>query len=319
MGAATLLRLCCVAAAARWPSPTAAPDADPEPLAGISPPGRQGGQQGQPQGLLRVTLLPNASTHRSPVAQVDLSSVPPEATWLHILPTTPTSAPPTSAKGWWHLVLREGAVQEVPFTAACEFESGCRTAQHNYSYKIQAWSDRNDLGDPKTTASLLASSHPLTYIFDDEGFASGLRFRNFTAREHAPGHVTISCLPNNATLYDMTETIPWFGFRVLAQPPSGPPTFRIDEDLLDAVYSTRLVSPPRVSLSLSLPGVYYVGMYGAFNGDEDGADIPALGVRTESQFPTGPDTGFGTFQPFAIVSATIIAGIWVAFIQECQQ
>ena len=94
---------------------------------------------------------------------------------------------------------------------------------------------------------------------------------------------------------------PWFGFRVLAQPPSGPPTFRIDEDLLDAVYSTRLVSPPRVSLSLSLPGVYFVGMYGAFNGDEDGADIPALGVRTETQFPTGPDTGFGTFQPFAIV------------------
>ena len=60
-------------------------------------------------------------------------------------------------------------------------------------------------------------------------------------------------------------------------------------------------------------------MYGAFNGDEDGADIPALGVRTESQFPTGPDTGFGTFQPFAIVSATIIAGIRVALFQECQQ
>eukprot|EP01050_Picozoa_sp_SAG11_P005253 SAG11_NODE_362_length_10182_cov_9.886641_10_plen_813_part_00 len=253
---------------------------------------------------LPVTLLANVSHRSNAVALVNVSNVPPQAAWLHIKPTTSSSAPPTSAKGWWHPVLRlttRAGVQELPFTAACEFESGCRASQHKYSYTVQAWSDRNDLGDPSSTATLLASSAPLDFIFDDAGFAHGLRFTNFTATEHQPGHVTISCLPTNATLYNMASQIAWFGFRVVAERSSALPMFRIDEDLLDAVYSTRLVSPPRVSISLSLPGVYFVGMYGAFNGDMGGADRPKLGVRTYSQFPTAADNVAGSFQPFAIV------------------
>jgi hypothetical protein len=260
--------------------------------------------------LLPVQLLANTSTRSAAVAQIDRSGVPPRTTWFHIRPTVP---PPAKPDGLMHSLWRPRTppkpagqlpqgVQQIPFDASCEFAAGCDQSRHNYSFVVEAWSDRTDLGEPGPPGVLLAQSAPLAFHFDDRGFANGLRFTNFTATEHGPGHVTIGCLPMHGAeaLYAMAELVTWFGYRVHTTPPAGLPTFTIDEVLEDGVYSTRLVSPPRVSLTLSSPGTYYVGMYGAFNGDETGGDAPHLGVRTLADFPSG-ETGYSTFQPFAVV------------------
>ena len=63
----------------------------------------------------------------------------------------------------------------------------CARRPQNYSYVVEAWSARNDLGDVGTPARRLAASAPLLFRFDDLGFGSGLRFANFSATEHAPG------------------------------------------------------------------------------------------------------------------------------------
>jgi hypothetical protein len=258
--------------------------------------------------VLRAHLLLNASTRSGAVAEVEHASVPPGTTWFHVRPATP---PPPKPDGLLHSLWyartapkpvgqQPQGLQQIPFGASCEFAAGCvYQSQRNFSFVVEAWSDRNDLGGPGTPA-LLAQSAPLLFEFDDRHFASGLRFLNFSAVEHAPGHVTISCLPNSATLYAMAEQITWFGYGVATDPPTGLPTFTIDERLADGVYSTRLVSPPSISVSLSSPGTYYVGMYGAFNGDETGGDQPHMGEKTLAFFPSGP-TGYGTFQPYAIV------------------
>ena len=257
--------------------------------------------------VLHAHLLWNASTRSGAVAEIEHASVPEATTWFHLRPTAP---PPAKPDGLMHSMWRARTtpkpvgqlpqgVQQFPFDAACEFAAGCNPSRKNYSFIVEAWSDRNDLGGPGKP-ELLAQSLPLKFHFDDLRFASGLRFTNFTAREHAPGHVTISCLPNSETLYAMAEVITWFGYDLETNPPNGLPTFSIDERVADGSYSTRLVSPPSISVTLSSPGTYYIGMYGAFNGDEGGGNVPHLGVKTLAFFPSGP-TGYSTFQPFAIV------------------
>jgi hypothetical protein len=258
--------------------------------------------------LLRVELLANSSAREWAVLEVQHASVPAATKWFRVAPASPTAAPGGGCGGggcWLPRTAPKPAgqlpqgVQQLPFRASCEFDTGCVLAHHNYTYVVEAWSDRSDLGDG-ASATLLAASPPLLYTYDNHGFASGLRFGNFTASEHAPGHVTVACLPNSPALFAMVGQIVWFGYRVASEPAAGLPTFSIDEDAVDGVYSPRLTSPPRISVSYSFPGVYFVGMYGAFSGDETGGALPDLGVRTAADFPSGP-TGWGTFQPFAVV------------------
>ena len=169
--------------------------------------------------VLRARLLTNTSTRSGAVAEVEHASVPPETTWFHLRPAVP---PPAKPDGLIHSLwfartppkpagqLPQG-VQQISFDAACEFAAGCDQSRKNFSFIVEAWSDRDDLGGPGTPV-LLAQSARLRFHFDDLGFASGMRFTNFTAVEHGPAHVTISCLPNSATLYAMAEQITWFGY-----------------------------------------------------------------------------------------------------------
>ena len=169
--------------------------------------------------VLRAHLLATTSTRSGAVAEVEHASVPPETTWFHLRPAV---LPPAKPDGLMHSLwlartppkpagqVPQG-VQQIPFDAACEFAAGCDQSRKNFSFIVEAWSDRNDLGGPGTPV-LLARSAQLNFHFDDLGFSSGLRFTNFTAREHGPAHVTISCLPNSATLYAMAELITWFGY-----------------------------------------------------------------------------------------------------------
>lgn len=159
--------------------------------------------------VLRAHLLLNSSSRSGAVAEVEYASVPPGTKWFHVRPATP---PPPKPDGLLHSLWlartppkpagqQPQGVQQIPFGASCEFAAGCvYQSQRNFSFVVEAWSDRNDLGGPGTPA-LLAQSAPLEFHIDDGGFASGLRFVNFSAVEHAPGHVTISCLPNSPALY----------------------------------------------------------------------------------------------------------------------
>eukprot|EP01052_Picozoa_sp_SAG31_P030172 SAG31_NODE_3073_length_4714_cov_2.744529_4_plen_273_part_00 len=227
----------------------------------------QQSQQDEGVAVLHAHLLANSSTRSAAVAEIEHASVPHETRWFFLKPTVPPTKPDGLLHGLWRArtqpkptgQLPQG-VQQISFDAACEFAAGCDTSRHNYSYTVEAWSDRNDLGGPGTP-TLLARSAPLNFHYDDRGFKN-LRFVNFSAVEHGPGHVTISCVPNSAELYSMAEQITWFGYDVETTPPSGLPTFRINQAQIDSVYSARLVSPPSISLTFSDPGTYFVGIYG---------------------------------------------------------
>ena len=161
-------------------SATGAAAANP-PLAGVA--------------VRRAHLLENTSYRSGAVAEVEHASVPHETTWFRVRPTLPPPAKPDGLlHSLWHprtspkpagQLPRD--VQQIPFGAACEFAAGCVQSRHNYSFVVEAWSDRNDLGGPGALPVLLAQSAPLGFHFDDRHFASGLRFMNFSAAEHGPG------------------------------------------------------------------------------------------------------------------------------------
>jgi hypothetical protein len=211
-------------------------------------------------------------------------------------------------------------VQEFPFSSADVFNAGnvrdivpCNlTNVQAHSFVVEAWSDRNDLGDG-ANAKLLGTSESMTYTFDDRGFSQSLGFEDFVATDLAPGFVTVSARPTNTTAFAMAKLISWFGFKAPTAAPADSrhqttaggratlPAFTLDVVGLGAMYPTRLMQSPAVNVSYSAPGVYYLGIYGAWNGWYGFSDPkPQNGVRTEHSFPLDKTTG-KQFQPFAIV------------------
>ena len=88
------------------------------------------------------------------------------------------------------------------------------------------------------------------------------------------------------------EIVTWFGFKPLPQPNDGPPSsatlpsFSLDTNLLGGQYSPRQFPIPAVNFSVSRPGVYFVGIYGAWNGEYGySSPKPENGVRTLHSFP----------------------------------
>lgn len=80
-------------------------------------------------------------------------------------------------------------IQQLPFSALADAAPGT-----NITLVVEAWSDRNDLGDG-SKAELLATSGSLTFTYDDKGFSSKASFVNFTAVQTAIGDVSISAQP----------------------------------------------------------------------------------------------------------------------------
>ena len=142
---------------------------------------------------------------------------------------------------------------------------GGRTVTMN-SFIVEAWSDRNDLGDRSRVANkLLASSPSMTFTFDDQGFSHGLQFDQFSMRDGDPGQGTIYAHPTNDTLYGMAKLITWHGFLPIpgkSTPSRGLPMFSLDVTLLASEYTTREFKQPQVNVSYSQPGVHFIGIYG---------------------------------------------------------
>ena len=120
--------------------------------------------------VLRAHLLLNSSHRSGAVAEVEYASVPQGATWFHLRPAAPPPPPAAKPDGLLHSLwqartppkpvgqLPQG-VQQIPFGASCEFSAGCiHRSQHNYSFVVEAWSNRNDLGGPGAAPVLLGQS-----------------------------------------------------------------------------------------------------------------------------------------------------------------
>ena len=265
---------------------------------------------------LVAALRPNASEHVFTVLEIEQASVPAAARWFRVRPARPGGSMPTpivpdgSAPGeqWFARDFVRGAQQLYPFAAAQMENSGdfdgvppCELAPHQtHAYVVEAWSARTDLGDPRT-GKLLASSVELAFTFDDGGFSRGLRFDHFVVTEHGPGRVTVIATPNNATLFAKAQEVTWFGMRPHHHSvPGSLPSFTLDTMLVGGHYSTRLLSPPRITAAFSQPGTYFLGIYGAWNGGYGyWFSDPMNGVRTFNSFPLDRATGT-TFQPLAI-------------------
>jgi len=134
-----------------------------------------------------------------------------QATWLRVRAVGAETDPSNWLYGercWFHRTAPKNAstnqgplgIQQLPFSALADAAPGS-----NITLVVEAWSDRNDLGNG-TTAMLLASSSPLVFTFDDKGFSSKASFVNFTAVESALGSVTIAAQPEDTGFYQYPHT-----------------------------------------------------------------------------------------------------------------
>jgi hypothetical protein len=157
---------------------------------------------------------------------------------------------------------------------------------------VEAWSDRNDLGDG-AKAAVLATSAPLTFTYDDKGFSSAASFVNFSAVETQFGSVTITAKAGNNLTSANAKLITWYGY--LPTPTGG---FSLDTAILGDQYTTREYPTPEVNVSFSQPGVHYVGIYAAWNGQYGESSGTSIHMQA---WPRDLKTG-KLFRPFAIVT-----------------
>ena len=257
--------------------------------------------QPQPQAQLRARLNPPASSSTVTVVEIDQTSMPVGATWFHLRPADDSAQMPTqiipigpdAAAGQWFKRTAPKTtagrtpvgIQQFPFAGSSMFNAGnsneivpCNLSStagrggrgrtvRNQSFIVDAWSDRNDLGD-SGSAKLLASSPSMTFAFDDRGFSQGLQFDRFVMLDRDPGQGTIVAHPTNASLYSMAKLIMWHGFLPAAGKATGRglPMFTLDVTLLASEYTTREFRRPQVNVSYSQPGVHFIGIYGAWSG-----------------------------------------------------
>jgi hypothetical protein len=227
-------------------------------------------------------------------------------------------------------------IQQFPFSGTSMFNAGnipqivpCNLSLHDgeqrtsHSFVVEAWTDRDDLGvwPAERKGRMLATSNALTYTFDDAGFSRGLSFDKFKATDVAPGWVSIVAEPNNATIYAQAKQVTWTGFAPPPEPPVGAattegdkkggalPVFTLNEAVMGDQYTTRS-QPAGTSavFSVSQPGIHFVGIYGAWNGQYGfSSPKPENGIRTYSSFPLVVDKQAAagashTFQPIAIIT-----------------
>ncbi len=271
---------------------------------------------------LVARLSHNTSEQHLAVVEINQTSMPPSAEWFRIRATTTLAEKydrpcyPYS-QCWFHRTAPKVAklhqnplgIQQLAFNVLGDGRPGA-----SITLIVEAWSDRTDLGDG-SSASLLASSDPLTFTFDDHGFASQIHFGNFTAIENNIGTVTIAAKPADQTWYAMAKLITWYGYvltgstgiggnggNVLAGESDKPgsrllPAFSIDPNALGDQYTTREFSVPQINVSYSQPGIHFLGIYSAWNG-EYGVDGSC---GSQPGWPRDLSTG-KQFQPFAVIT-----------------
>ena len=264
--------------------------------------------------VIDATLEPSTSNHPYSVIRINDSSVPTNTSWFRLDVSPAPSAPSPPGPCWDECCEWPCWFQRTPGSAGGSASSGRgATALQEFAFKaapshvpsvttqvvLEAYSVRGGLGDD-AAAKLLGRTAELQFHFDDQGFARALSLVNFSVTERRPGQLTISATADNATAWKQAQSVAWSGYVNVTSPPTatGPPRFIMDNLQSTQVYSAKLQLG--LNLSYSLPGLYFVGVYGVFNGDYSGGagEHPAIGTKTEGQFPLDPA---GVFQPVAII------------------
>lgn len=244
-----------------------------------------------PTADVAARLNPPASMGPCTVLEIERDSVPAAATWFRLRAGGAAGGKPMPAQmmgtdagraGLWfaRTAPKTGdagpqGVQQYPFQSTGAFNAGnvaqivpanLSAESTSHSFVVEAWSDRNDLGDG-AAAQLLASSAPMAFAFDDEGFSKSLGFDRFAVTSSAavPGMLTVTAQPTNATAMKMAKLITWYGFKPAARATTGTaaralPTFTLDTNLDGYQYTTREFPTPTANFSFSSPGVHFVGI-----------------------------------------------------------
>ena len=259
---------------------------------------------------LVASLHPAQSDHVYTTLHIRGDTIPAGTRWFRLLVNSSLS---TAVAEQWFMaggstasvgtpgLSRVLAVDDTTFTfRPLPYSEPIKTSRAEASVTLEAWSGRGGLPDNQT-ADLLNSSLALRFVFDDNGWSSTLGFVNFSFSELQPGWITIAAVPNNLTAWARAKTVTWYG-----AVPTGISSGFTEDNLQSAViHSTRSIvgNHPALNRSYSRPGLYFVELYGAWNGEYDwgeGGWQPDVqtGVKTDSRFPLDRA---GKFQPAAIV------------------
>jgi hypothetical protein len=239
-------------------------------------------------------LSPNVSTGPCTVVEIESASVPASTAWFFL-----RSGSADAFEGQWF--------QRTNESIRSPFQQFSFKATPASSFVVEAWSDRNDLGDG-ISAKLLATSTSMAFISDDKGFSKSLEFDNFRVVGAPDGWVKVSAKPTNLTAYAMAKLVTWYGYRPKPTAGTDLAEFSLDTHLLADQSSTRYFPNPAngvsTNFSVSCPGTYFIGIYGAWNGEYGYASPkPEIGVKTGA-FPLvnrSPSSTGRKFQPMAIV------------------
>ena len=116
------------------------------------------------------------------------------------------------------------------------------------------------------------------------------QFENFRCRmvDRDPGQGTVYAHPvevpavneDGTSLYSMAKLITWHGFLPIPGKVSGRglPMFSLDVTLMASEYTTREFPIPQVNVSFSQPGVYFIGIYGAWSGQYGAREHKVISV-----------------------------------------
>ena len=160
--------------------------------------------------------------------------------------------------------------------AAVQDREAGQPATGRFSLVLSAWRDRD--------TELLANASSVAHVHYDTGYTH-LRWNVTAAPLAVPGTVRVSVTPVDATsaaLATDTHYVWWFRYRFVGYDSAMRPTFVEDPSI-----ELRL-PPPHMDLSLSEPGIYYVGTFGSFS----------TGGFVSHRAPIPQSDGF---QPYALV------------------
>jgi hypothetical protein len=242
---------------------------------------------------LTVQLQQSQSTRPCAVVQIEQVTVPAATQWFCLRGISPhwafpdrmhpeQNCSPTCAKDveqWFARTQRNGTQDHAFYGSQSTISgSGARTVN---TFVVEAWTARTDLGD-KARAQLLATSPPLTFTFDDKGFSESVDMGLFSAQDGEPGESTVFALPNRTNAaWQQVETITWSGFHFREYVTSGGvtrPAFAFSEGVLFQTFTPRQHRTVHVNISFSSPGIYYLGMFGVWNGVYGAATFALLCV-----------------------------------------
>ena len=166
-----------------------------------------------------------------------------------------------------------------------------------FALALSAWDGRGE------GARLLANATSMPAIHYDKTYTT-LRWNLTVTPRRVPGAVTLGLVPadaRSAALAPQTLLVWWFRYAYDGVGPDGAAKF------VEAPGSINVkLAVPEYNLSVSLPGVYYMGIFGTFSSGDSvnqsavAAALPRVGFVSQ-RAPLVPHARTRVFQPTALI------------------